>query len=234
MLFCGQKSQGDKPPWLVFGTFSPGCVDQGLRVQRLHLLVRCRESSVSVAQVRGWRRISQPMATRPLLQVTQLSNNPKRHCSFLGLLHYYHHTTHSAHCSSRSTARRCRRLAESQGPAKFATASLSEPSLRFSPDLTSTASHTPRTAEHLGRLEQKKTSASLVLMTAVAASDGSTQRGHKQTLPGLGASPTFPLPGSWSPIIAIHARCPQHGVPVMQSHQLAEPPTRQAPSFLLL
>ena len=117
----------------------------------------------------------------------------------------YHYTTHKAHCSSRSTASCCRRLAESQGHAKLAIASLPEPSLRFSPDLTSTASHIPRKAKHLGQLEQKKTAASLIPMTTVAAFNGNTQRGHKQTLPGLGASLTFPLPGSWSPTIAIHA-----------------------------
>lgn len=91
VLFCGQKSQGDKSPWLVFRTFSPGCVDQGLRVQRLLILVCCGESSGSAAQLRGWRRISQPMATRPSsLQVTELSNNPKRHCSLLGHLPLHH------------------------------------------------------------------------------------------------------------------------------------------------
>lgn len=106
----------------------------------------------------------------------------------------------------------------------LAIAALPGPSLGFSPDLTSTASHIPRKAEHLGRLEQKKTAASLIPMTAVAALDGSTQRGHKQTLLGLGASLTFPLPSSWSPTIAIHA------VPstAFQLHTLT--PTRRVPN----
>lgn len=90
VLFCGQKNQGDETPWLVFGAFSPGCVDQGLRVQRLFILVRCGKSSGTAAQLRGWRRISQPMATTPSLQATELSNNPKRHCSLLGHLPLHH------------------------------------------------------------------------------------------------------------------------------------------------
>lgn len=44
--FCGQKTPGDKPPWLVFGTFSPGCANQGLRVQRLLLLVHLVKAHV--------------------------------------------------------------------------------------------------------------------------------------------------------------------------------------------
>lgn len=216
----------------MFRTFSPGCVDQGLRIQRLLILVCCGESSGSVAQLRGWRRISQPTATTPSLQVTEPSNNPKRHCSLLGT---YHYTTHRAHCSSRSTAGRCRRLAEraSQGHAMPAIAALPEPSLRFSPDLTSTASHIPRKAEHLGRLEQKKTAASLIPMTAVAAFDRSTQRGHKQILPGLGSPSPFPFPAPGPPQLPFML-CPARRSSYTLSHQLGESPTKQAPSFPLL
>lgn len=78
-------------------------------------------------------------------------------------------------------------------------------------------------AKHLSWLEQKKTSTSLIEMTAMAAFDESIQRGHKQpSWPG--GSLRFPLVSSWTPTIASHA------VPSTALQLHTATPTQRVPS----
>lgn len=44
-VLCTEKS-GRQNPWPVFGTFPPGCADQGLRVQRLLILAHVVKAQV--------------------------------------------------------------------------------------------------------------------------------------------------------------------------------------------
>lgn len=149
MLFCTQRDGGGKTPWLKFGMLSSACVDQGLRVQRLLALVHISKSSGHVAQLRGWRTISQPLTTTPGLKLMSFRAVQRDTALFSLLCHFPPHHPRP-HCSSRSTGRWLR-PAQSQGHSKFAIAPSSGPSLRLSPDLTS---HIPPQSEHPGQPEE--------------------------------------------------------------------------------
>lgn len=88
MLFCTQEGQGGKTHGLKFGMLPSGCEDQGLRVQRLLVVVHVSESSGHVAQLRGWRMISQPLTTTPWLKLLSC-RTAQRDTALLSLLGHF-------------------------------------------------------------------------------------------------------------------------------------------------
>lgn len=87
MLFCTQEDQGGKTHRLKFGMLPSGCEDQGLRVQSFIVVHVCK-SSAHVAQLRGWRMISQPLTTTPWLKLVSC-RTAQRDTALLSLLGHF-------------------------------------------------------------------------------------------------------------------------------------------------
>lgn len=193
MLFRVQKSQGDKPTWIPAWGFSSWLCRAGPEGSKAACC--CGKSSGCTAQLRGWRRISHQWLGHPHWDTIPSWDT---HTTPPGTL--------PVPVGALQRARSCQNGFKPEPAPGFLQT--------FKPS---------KSCEHLSWLEQKKTATSLTEMTAMAAFDGSKQRGHKHPA-WPGGSLRFPFPSSWTPTIAIHA------VPstALQSHTAK--PTQRLPS----